>query len=60
MLFFLRLSIVQLSLQDKVFILDVIALAEKVPETLILAFGNAFFANESVLKLGENLKKNFN
>jgi hypothetical protein len=32
--------------------LDVIALAEQVPESSILAFGNAVFANENVLKLG--------
>ena len=48
-----RLSIVQLSLRDRVYILDVIALAEQVPENFLLAFGNAFFANENVLKLGE-------
>ena len=51
-----RLSIVQLSLRDRVFILDVIALAEQVPENFLLAFGNAFFANENVLKLGEPVK----
>ena len=54
-----RLSIVQLSLQDRVFILDVLALAEKVPETLILAFGNAFFANQNVLKLGYGVESDF-
>jgi hypothetical protein len=51
-----RLSIVQLSLRDRVFILDVIALAEQVPDGLILAFGNAVFANENVLKLGEQVR----
>ena len=54
LLFISRLSIVQLSLHNRVFILDVIALAEKVSENLILAFGNAVFANENVLKLGKN------
>ncbi|CAB3998303.1 exonuclease mut-7 homolog, partial [Paramuricea clavata] len=54
-----RLSIVQLSLRDRVFILDIIALAEQVPEGLILAFGNAVFANENVLKLGYGVESDF-
>lgn len=47
-----RLSIVQLSLRDSVYILDVIALAEKVKSPSLLSFGNDVFANEKVLKLG--------
>ncbi|XP_028395062.1 exonuclease mut-7 homolog [Dendronephthya gigantea] len=54
-----RLSIVQLSLRDRVFILDVIALAEHVPESLLLAFGNAVFSNENVLKLGYGVESDF-
>lgn len=54
LLFICRLAIIQLSLRDQVFILDVIALAEQVPESVILAFGDSVLANDRVLKLGEH------
>lgn len=49
------MSIVQLSLRDRVFILDVIAIANEVPRNTILSFGNAVFANANVLKLGKEM-----
>ncbi|XP_046844991.1 exonuclease mut-7 homolog isoform X2 [Xenia sp. Carnegie-2017] len=54
-----RLSIVQLSLRDRVFILDVIAIANEVPRNTILSFGNAVFANANVLKLGYGVESDF-
>ena len=51
-----RVSIMQLSLRDKVFILLVGAITKNVAEALILAFGNTFFANENVQKLGKDKK----
>ena len=45
----------QLSLWNKVFILDMIALAENVEDSEMQQFAESFFANREVLKLGKEL-----
>lgn len=45
----------QLSIWNKVFILDMIALADKVEDYEMQQFAESFFANREVLKLGKEL-----
>ena len=45
----------QLSIWNKVFILDMIALAENVEDSEMQQFAENFFANREVLKLGKEL-----
>ena len=55
MFFLRRVSIMQLSLWNKVFILDMIALADNVKVSEMQQFAESFFANPRVLKLGKEL-----
>ena len=55
MFFLRRVSIMQLSIWNKVFILDMIALADKVEDYEMQQFAESFFANREVLKLGKEL-----
>ena len=55
-IFFLRrVSIMQLSIWNKVFILDMIAMKDKVKDSEMQQFAESFFANPRVLKLGKEL-----
>ena len=45
----------QLSIWNKVFILDMIALADNVKDSEMQQFAESFFANPRVLKLGKEL-----
>ena len=55
MFFLRRVSIMQLSIWNKVFILDMIALADNVKDSEMQQFAESFFANPRVLKLGKEL-----
>ena len=45
----------QLSIWNKVFILDMIAMKDKVKDSEMQQFAESFFANPRVLKLGKEL-----
>ena len=54
-IFSCRLSIIQLSTWNEVFILDVIAMTDNVKDAEMQQFAESFFANPRVLKLGKEL-----